>query len=122
MITSIIQFLNDYGLQLPLNLIAHSIIFTATFYVAMHNRNLKQWHITPLWYVGLASLFTAITILLHYMIGPEFPLSYWNLSLFTETLSNLALAGIAGVMFIGTVRSDLKGRRKRLEMQKEQQE
>jgi peptidoglycan biosynthesis protein MviN/MurJ (putative lipid II flippase) len=122
MITSIIQFLNDYGLQLPLNLIAHSIIFTGTFYVALHNRNLKHWHITPLWYVGLASLFTAITILLQYMIGPEFPLSYWNLSLFTETLSNLALAGIAGVMFIGTVRSDLKGRRKRLEMQKEQQE
>lgn len=122
MITSIIQFLNDYGLQLPINLIAHSIIFTGTFYVALHNRNLKHWHITPLWYVGLASLFTAITILLQYMIGPEFPLSYWNLSLFTETLSNLALAGIAAVMFIGTVRSDLKGRRKRIEMQKEQQE
>jgi hypothetical protein len=117
MITSIIQFLNDYNLQLPLNLIAHSIIFTATFYVAMHNRNLKQWHITPLWYLGLASLFTAITILLQYMIGPEFPLSYWNLSLFSETLSNIALAGIAGVMFIGTVRSDLKGRRKRLQEQ-----
>ncbi len=115
MITSIIQFLNDYGLQLPINLIAHSIIFTGTFYVALHNRNLKHWHITPLWYVGLASLFTAITILLQYMVGPEFPLSYWNLSLFTETLSNISLAAIAAIMFIGTVRSDLKGRRKRMQ-------
>lgn len=115
MITSIIQFLNDYNLQLPINLIAHSIIFSGTFYVVLHNRNLKHWHITPLWYLGLTSLFTAITILLQYMVGPEFPLSYWNLSLFAETLSNIALAGIAAVMFIGTIRSDLKGRRKRMQ-------
>jgi hypothetical protein len=113
MITSIIQFLNDYSLQLPINLIAHSVTFMGIFYVAIHNRNLKQWHITPLWYLGLASLFTAVTILLQYMIGPEFPLSYWNLSLFAETLSNTMLAVIATVMFIGTVRSDLRERKKR---------
>jgi hypothetical protein len=113
MITSIIQFLNDYSLQLPINLIAHSVTFMGIFYVAIHNRNLKQLHITPLWYLGLASLFTAVTILLQYMIGPEFPLSYWNISLFAETLSNIMLAVIAAVMFIGTVRSDLRERKKR---------
>lgn len=120
MISDAIHLLNDHNLQLPLNLIAHSITFTGIFYVAMHNRNLKQWHITPLWYLGLASLFAAITILLQYIIGPEFPLSYWNMSLFIETVSNLTLAGIAAVMFIGTVRTDLKGRKKRLEKQKEE--
>jgi hypothetical protein len=113
MITSIIQFLNDYSLQLPINLIAHSVTFMGIFYVAIHNRNLNQLHITPLWYLGLASLFTSVTILLQYMIGPEFPLSYWNISLFAETLSNIMLAVISAVMFIGTVRSDLRERKKR---------
>jgi len=113
MITDAIQFLNAYNLQLPINLIAHSLIFTGTFYVALHNRTLKPWHVTPLWYVGLASLLNAIAILIHYIIGPEFPLSYWNLSLLSETLSNVSIAAVATVMFVGTVRRDIIGSRKR---------
>jgi energy-converting hydrogenase Eha subunit C len=98
---------------MPLNLIAHSVIFAGTFYVALHNRSLKQWHITPLWYMGLASLLASISILCQYMIGPEFPLSYWNVSLFVETLSNIAVSSIAAVMFILTVMKDLKERKNR---------
>jgi hypothetical protein len=113
MITEVIQFLNTYNLQLPINFLAHLIIFIGAFYVALHNRSLKSWHITPLWYVGLASLLNAIAILIHYIIGPEFPLSYWNISLLSETISNVSLACIALIMFIGTLRKDIIGSRKR---------
>jgi hypothetical protein len=98
---------------MPLNLIAHSMIFAGTFYVALHNRTLKQWHITPLWYMGLTSLLVSISILCQYIIGPEFPLSYWNVSLFVETLSNIAVSSIAVIMFIMTVKRELKGRNNR---------
>jgi hypothetical protein len=113
MISSFIQFLNDYQYQMPLNLIAHTLIFAGTFYVAIHNRQLRQWHITPLWYMGLTSLLAAISILCQYIIGPEFPLSYWNVSLFVETLSNIAVSSIALAMFILTVAKDLKERKNR---------
>lgn len=113
MITFLNAFTNSYALAI--NFVAHVLIFIGTFYVALQNRNLPQWHITPLWYAGLCSLFVAITIVLQWAIGPEFPLSYWNLGLFGETLLNIAVAAIAVIMLIGTVRADIKYRKKRQE-------
>lgn len=111
MISTLSTFTSLYGLAI--NFTAHILIFIGTFYVALHNRNLPKWHITPLWYAGMCSLFVAITIILEWAIGPEFPLSYWNLGLMGETLLNISIASIAVIMLIGTVRKDLHEAKKR---------
>lgn len=113
MISFLNAFTNSYALSI--NFIAHTLIFIGTFYVALQNRNLPHWHITPLWYAGLCSLLVSITIVVQWAIGPEFPLSYWNFGLFAETLFNVSVAAIAAIMLIGTVRSDIKYRKKRQE-------
>jgi hypothetical protein len=110
-----ISILNEfnYAYEMSINFIAHMVIFIGTFYVALQNRNLRQWHITPLWYVGLAAISTCITILVQWAIGPEHPLSYWNLGRLTETALNIAVASVAAIMLIGTVRADLRNAKKR---------
>lgn len=102
-----------YTYEIIINFIAHFLIFIGAFYVALQNRNLPQWHVTPLWYVGLFSLFTAITIVCQWSVGPEFPLSYFNLGRLSETLVNVAVASVAVIMLIGTVRRDIKESKKR---------
>jgi hypothetical protein len=111
MITEMINFFNVH--QPIVNFISHMLIFMGTFYVAIHNRNLPPWHITPLWYVGVFSLLTAFTIVCQWAIGPEFPLSYWNLGQLAESLVDLALASIATIMLIGTIRQDIRESKKR---------
>lgn len=110
-----ITILNTYSYvyDVLINFIAHFIIFIGTFYVALQNRNLPQWHITPLWYVGLFSFLVCISILLQWGIGPEFPLSYFNLGKLAETLVDISVASIAGIMLIATIRKDLRGRKSR---------
>lgn len=102
-----------YTYEIIINFIAHFLIFIGAFYVALQNRKLPQWHITPLWYVGLFSLFTCITIVCQWAIGPEFPLSYWNLGRLGETLVNASVALVAVIMLIGTIRQDLKAAKNR---------
>jgi hypothetical protein len=96
----IIWLLNKVGL--PINFISHLIIFVGTFYVAMKNKNLPQWHITPLWYLGLFNLFISISIVIYWVMEPGHPLGYWQAGLIGETLSTLTLAFIAFVMFSAT--------------------
>lgn len=102
-----------YNYEIVINFIAHFLIFLGTFYVALHNRNLPQWHITPLWYVGLASMLVCITVVVQWTVGPEHPLSYWNLGNLAETAVNVAVAAVATIMLIGTVRRDLRESKKR---------
>lgn len=111
MITFFNTFTNNFALSI--NFIAHVLIFIGTFYVALQNRNLPQWHVTPLWYAGLCSLFVAITIIIQWSVGPEFPLSYWNAGIMGETLLNIAVAAIATIMLVRTIKEDLDNRRKR---------
>ena len=72
-------------MQAVINFVAHITIFIGTMFVAVYSRNLPPWHVTPLWYAGLASCFTAITILIEWIFGPDFPLSYNVLGVFGET-------------------------------------
>jgi hypothetical protein len=111
MITLLNKF--TYNYDMLINFIAHLTIFIGAFYVALQNRNLKQWHLTPLWYIGLTSVFVVFTIVCQWAIGPEYPISYWNLGRLAETLSNISVAAVALVMLIGTIRLDLKNSRKR---------
>lgn len=102
-----------YENEIIINFIAHFLIFLGSFYVALQNRNLPQWHVTPLWYVGLASIMVCITVVVQWAIGPEHPLSYWNLGKLAETAVNVAVAAVATIMLIGTVRRDLHEAKKR---------
>lgn len=111
MITTAIDFL--LGIQLLINFLAYLCIFVGTFYIALQNRNLPKWHTTPLWYVGLTSLFTAITIVLQGMFGRDFALSYANVGILGESALNVSLAYIATVMLVGTIRQDLRHRKNR---------
>jgi hypothetical protein len=110
-----ISLLNEFNYvhEILINFIAHIIIFIGAFYVALQNRNLKQWHVTPLWYVGLAAFSTCITIVIQWAVGLEHPMSYYNIGRLTETLLNVSVASIAAIMLIGTVREDLKNAKKR---------
>lgn len=92
-----------------LNFICHMVIFIGSFYIALHNRNLPKWHVTPLWYVGLSSFACAITILCQWGMGPNFPLSYHNIGTLTEVFSNISLSAIAVIFLTLTVRKDIKG-------------
>lgn len=97
---------NDYNLII--NFVSYNLIFIGTFYVALHNRKLPQWHIAPLWYVGLSSFATSITILIQWLLGPENPLSYSNFGQISEMFVHVTLASVATIMLVGTVRRDLK--------------
>lgn len=111
MISGLTMF--TYNYEILINFIAHFVIFLGTFYVALQNRNLPQWHITPLWYVGLSSILVCITILVQWAVGPEEPLSYWNLGKLAETMVNVSVALVAAIMLVGTIRRDIYERKKR---------
>lgn len=111
MITQLTLWLND--LEPFVNFIVHISIFVSMFYIALHNRNLKQWQITPLWYAGLISLLCSITILIQWALGPEHPMSYWSIGRLAETLFNITIAVIAVAVFCDTIVADFKYRKKR---------
>lgn len=111
MITALNVF--TYNYEIVINFIAHFLIFLGSFYVALQNRNLPQWHITPLWYVGLCSISVCITIVVQWAIGPEHPISYFNLGKLAETAVNVSVAAVATIMLVGTVRRDLHESKKR---------
>ncbi len=101
MITEIITTINSYSIYI--NFIAHITIFFGTLFVAIYNTKLPHWHVTPLWYVGLASALVVISTILQWTIGAEYPLSYWNFGQVAEVLSNISLAAIAAIMLMSTV-------------------
>lgn len=111
MISELILSLNS--LDVTLNFISHLLIFIGAFYIALHNRDLPEWLITPLWYLGLVHLFTGITAIIQWTVGPENPLSYWNMGLFGEVMCNIALSAIVVVMFVMTLRNDIIGSKNR---------
>lgn len=102
MINSILDLLKEPDYNLIINLVSHSIIFAGGFYVAMFNKRLPTWHITPVWYIGLASLFTSLTIIFEFIFGLSFPLSHFNMALVSEAMLDIALAYLVIVMFVGT--------------------
>lgn len=106
MITEIVAFFHSWTMLI--NFVCHSIIFVSVFYVAVHNRELKPWIITPLWWLAIISGFTASTVVVQWAIGPEHPLSYWTLGTLGEISSHIVLALIAVTMFFKTLKTDLE--------------
>lgn len=102
------------AINLPLSFVIHLIIFVGGLYVAIHSRIIPNWLSTCLWYVGLASLFVAITIGIEYVIGPNFPMSYTNLGQAAELLDSTIIALTISLMFGNTLYNDLKNKKKRI--------
>lgn len=80
--------------MMVLDFVSHLLIFTGIALFVIFWRAAPQWHITPLWYVGLASLAIAMTVVIEWTLGPDCPLSYHNLSAILETFFDIALASL----------------------------
>lgn len=95
------------SLALPINFICHLTVFIGGLYIAIHSRNIPTWLSTCLWYIGCSSFFILITIILGWIYGPHFPLSYDNLGFFGEILFNFWIAGTTLLFFLYTLRIDI---------------
>lgn len=111
MITEIVAFFNSWTMLITF--ICHSVVFACSLYVAVHNRDLRQWVVTPLWYLGILSGFTAATTVIQWSIGPENPMSYWTLGILGELSIQILIAVIMFLTFLDTVRTDLKNKKHR---------
>lgn len=100
-------------MSLSLNFVCHVIIFLGGFYVAIHSRLLPKWLVTCIWYIGISSWLAATSILLGWMIGEDFPLSYSKIGLFTELLLNINLAITVLILFSQTLINDISGAKRR---------
>lgn len=111
MILAALDILQNF--VLPLNFLCHIIIFLGGYYVALHSRLLPKSIATCVWYIGLASLLASMAILMEWIHGPEFELSYKQIGTACETLLNICLATTAGVLFLKTVVNDVQGKKRR---------
>lgn len=93
------------------------VIFLGGAYIALHSRVIPRWAATSLWYIGLAALLTAITILIEWTVGPTHPLSHFMVGKVAEVGLLLMMAVTVGLMFFHTVWKDLQGARKRAELE-----
>jgi len=101
------------SINLPLSFLIHTIIFIGGLYVAIHSRIIPSWLATCLWYVGLASLFVAITIGIEYTLGSDFPMSYTNLGQIAELIDSSIIALTISLMFGNTLYNDIKNKKNR---------
>jgi hypothetical protein len=93
-----------YDFMNIINLISYTIVFIGCLYLVIHNTRLPRWHLTTLWYVSLSAIFTAITIVLEFLLGEEFPLSYTNIGIIGETSLSVTLAVTSLLMMLSTAR------------------
>lgn len=113
-----IDFLTHlYDISIYVNLVCYLIIFLGGFYVALHSRDIPRWLVTALWYTGVFSFFTASTIILEFIYGQLFELSYFQVGLFGEIAMKVSLASIVIVLFLETVYKDYRGAKKRKTLQ-----
>jgi len=89
------------------------IVFLGGLYVAIHSRIMPTWASTSIWYVGVSSLFVALTIVIEWIAGTHHSLSYNMLGHFGEAVMNINLAILVLLMFFYTVFQDMKYKRKR---------
>lgn len=111
MITEVVSFFNHWIMLIAF--ICHSVVFACSLYIAVHNRNLEHWIVTPLWYLGIFSGFTATTVIIQWSIGPENPLSYWTLGILGELTLHIIIAVMMFLIFFNTLKTDLKNKKYR---------
>lgn len=103
----------EHNILLAINMLCHIGIFISTFYIALQNRIIPNIILTEMWYIGLASIFCSITIILELVFGSEMYLSYSKVGYIGETVLNLAIAITVGTIMFMTIEKDLKQRKRR---------
>lgn len=103
------DFLKYSDISLVINFLCHCTIFFGGGYIALHCRTLPLWLVTPMWYMGLSSLIAAGAIVVQWVFGPSFPLSYASVGIFGEIALNISLAVAVALMFMKTIKSDIDG-------------
>ena len=111
MIVAVLELLRNF--VLPLNFFCHIMIFMGGYYVALHSRALPNWLVTCIWYIGLASLLSSITITIEWIYGPTFALAYNQIGIICETLLNITLAITVSMLFVRTILKDFQGIKRR---------
>lgn len=106
MISQIVTAVEPYALGV--NFLCHMTMFFGGLYIAIHARKIPEWLKTCLWYVGCSSFLIAITIILGWVFGPLYELSYDNVGVIGETLFNIWIASTTIVFFFKTVIADIK--------------
>lgn len=94
----------------PLNLVFHLSVFIGAFVLVLKNEKLPQWHIAPLWWSGMASGLCALSILIQFIFGWSFPLSYYNVGSVLETCLHGSLAILASTFLLSTYKQCKKPR------------
>lgn len=111
MIEHTIEFFQDT--QHFVDFVCYLIIFMSSFYVAIHARNVPNWLITSVWYIGVMAFLSLTTIIIELFFGPEHPLSNKNLGTLTETMLLVVLAVTMGTKLYCTIIADIKGSKSR---------
>lgn len=112
MIEHFVSSLERYALVI--NFMCHITMFIGGLYIAIHSRNIPNWLRTCLWYIGCSSFLIGITIILGWVLGPQFELSYDKVGVLGETLFNIWVSITTITFFINTLKLDIKYSKNRI--------
>ncbi len=87
---------------LLINIVSLIFIFVGCYKIAC-NKKIKHDLKTPIWYAGIFALFTSLLIVIQWLLGAEFPLSYNKIGRFGEVAMNVCLA-LSAIQFIRSKR------------------
>lgn len=107
----LISFLKEY--ELVINFFCHFTVFIGGFYIAIHSRKIATWLRTCLWYIGCSSFLITISVVLQWVLGADFELSYANTQIISHTLLYMWIVITTLVFFLKTVAIDIKHSKQR---------
>lgn len=93
---------------LIINFFCHLTMFFGGLYIAIHSRLIPNWIRTFLWYIGCSSFLIAITIILGWVFGDQYELSYSSVGVIGETLFNIWVSIMTLAFFYKTIISDIR--------------
>lgn len=110
----LISTISPYAMAI--NLICHLTVFIGGLYIAIHSRSIPNWLRTCLWYIGCSSFLVVIMMLLGWIFGHDFELSYVSAGIIAETMFNFWVCVTTFIFFLKTVAADVKFSKKRLDV------
>lgn len=77
-----------------IDFITHLLIFFGISLFVIFWKTAPQWHVTPLWYVGLSSLLISVSVALEWLFSPSFPMAYYAVGPILECIFDISLASL----------------------------
>lgn len=93
-----------HQLSQPTFFVTNLVIFVSSLYIAIYNKTMPNWVITPLWYTGLSSLFMNITIVLEWVFGDTYCMSFAKIGYLGELAFAISVAVTLTFLFIQTLK------------------